>query len=288
MGSLIEKIKNDRFRSIIYLVTASLLWSTGGLLIKSIKWNAVAIAGMRSLIAALVMLAFIRKPNMKFNRFKLCGALAYTGTVALLVLATKLTTAATAILLQYTAPIYVALFSAWFLKERTTALDWLTIFLVFGGMFLFFVDEMAPGGMLGNIYAALSGVCFAVMVLLLRRQKDESPLESVFWGNVLTAVICLPFMFSSMPDLSSWINLVLLGAFQLGISYILYSLAIRHVSALEAILIPVIEPLLNPVWVFLALGEVPGPWAFVGGFIVLTAIVGRSVVIALKSKVPGL
>jgi len=253
-------------------------------LIKSVEWNAVAISGMRSMIAAAIMLAFIRKPNLKFNRFKIGGAFAYVGTVALFVMATKLTTAATAILLQYTAPIYVALLGAWFLKERTTVLDWLTIFFVFGGMFLFFIDEMSPGGMLGNIYAILSGFCFACMVLLLRRQKDESPLESVFWGNVLTAIIGLPFMFTSMPDTSSWIGLLLMGVFQLGISYILYSLAIKHVSALEAILIPVIEPLLNPVWVFLALGEFPGPWAFVGGIIVLFAIVGRSVIMALKTN----
>lgn len=284
MNSIITKMKNDRTRSIIFLVIASLLWSLGGLLIKSIKWNAVAIAGMRSLIAALLMLAVIKKPSLKFTWYKLGGAVAYVGTVALFVVANKLTTAATAILLQYTAPIYVALLGAWFLKERTTMLDWATIFLVFGGMILFFIDEMSTGGMLGNLYAILSGFCFACMVLFLRKQKNESPLESVFWGNVLTAIIGIPFMFSSMPDTRSWVGLMLLGVFQLGISYILYALAIKHVSALEAILIPVIEPLLNPVWVFLVLGELPGPWAFVGGFIVLSAIVGRSVIVTLKAN----
>ncbi len=284
MNSITDKMKNNRFRSIVFLVAASLLWSSGGLLIKSVHWNVMAISGMRSLIAALIMLAVIRKPNTRFNRYKLGGAFAYVGTVLLFVVANKLTTAATAILLQYTAPIYVALLGAWFLKERTTKLDWMAIFLVFGGMFLFFIDEMSPGGMLGNIYAILSGFCFACMVLLLRKQKDESPLESVFWGNVLTAIIGIPFMFSSMPDTGSWIALLLMGVFQLGISYILYAVAIKHVSALEAILIPVIEPLLNPVWVFLALGEAPGPWAFAGGIIVLTAIVGRSVLMALKAN----
>lgn len=284
MSTIIAKMKNDRFRSIIFLILASLLWSLGGLLIKSIKWNAVAIAGGRSFIAALLMLTIIRKPNMEFSRYKVGGAFAYVGTVALFVMANKLTTAATAILLQYTAPIYVALLGAWFLKERTTLLDWATIVLVFGGMFLFFVDEMSAGGFLGNIYAILSGFSFACMVLMLRKQKNESPLESVFWGNVLTAIIGLPFMFSSIPDTSSIIGLLLLGIFQLGISYILYAAAIKHVSALEAILIPVIEPLLNPVWVFLFLGEFPGPWAVVGGFIVLSAIVGRSVVMALKAS----
>ena len=284
MNSLASKLKNDRFRSILLLIAASLLWSTGGLLIKSVQWNSVAISGMRSLIAAALMLAVIKKPNMQFNRYKLGGAVAYVGTVLLFVMANKLTTAATAILLQYTAPIYVALLSAWFLKEKITKLDWAAIVMVFGGMFLFFIDKMSAGGLLGNFYAILSGFCFACMVLLLRKQKDESPLESVFWGNVLTALIGIPFMFSSMPDTKSWIALILMGVFQLGTAYILYALAIKHVAALDAILIPVIEPLLNPVWVFLVIGETPGPWAFVGGIIVLTGIVGRSVVMALKEK----
>lgn len=284
MNSIIAKMKNDRFRSIIFLILAALLWSLGGVLIKSIKLNAMAIAGSRSFTAAILMLTVIRKPSLKFNRYKIGGAFAYVGTVALFVMANKLTTAATAILLQYTAPIYVALLGAWFLKERTTLMDWVTIFLVFGGMILFFIDEMGAGGLLGNIYAILSGFSFACMVLLLRKQKDETPLESVFWGNVLTAIIGLPFMFGARPDASSWIALLLLGVFQLGLSYMLYALAIKYVSALEGILIPVIEPILNPVWVFLVLGEYPGPWAFVGGFVVLTAIVGRSVIMALKAN----
>ncbi len=284
MNYIAAKFKNDRWRSIVFLVAASLLWSTGGLLIKSVQWNPMAISGMRSLIAALIMLVVIRKPNTQFNRYKVGGAFAYVGTVLLFVIANKLTTAATAILLQYTAPIYVALLGAWFLKERTTRLDWIAIVMVFGGMFLFFIDEMSPGGMLGNIYAIISGFCFACMVLLLRKQKDGSPLESVFWGNVLTAIVGIPFMFSSMPDLRSWIALLLMGVFQLGTAYILYAMAIKHVTALEAILIPVIEPLLNPVWVFLVIGETPGPWAFVGGIIVLTAIVGRSVITALREN----
>lgn len=284
MNFIAAKLKDDRFRSVLFLVLAALLWSMGGLLIKLVNLNAVAIAGGRSFFAALLMLAIIRKPNMKFNKYKVCGAFSYAGTVILFVMANKLTNAATAILLQYTAPIYVALLGAWFLKERTTMLDWATILIVFGGMFLFFMDEMSPGGLLGNIYAILSGVFFAFVVLLLRKQKDESPVEMVFWGNVITAMIGLPFMYGTMPDISSLVGIFLLGTLQLGTAYILYALAIKHVTALEAILIPVIEPILNPIWVFLAFGELPGHWAFAGGFIVLVAIVGRSVIITMKSK----
>lgn len=284
MISIVNKLKNDRTRSITFMIIAAVMWSTGGLLIKSIKLNAIAIAGVRSLIAALLMLAVIKKPNMKFGRYKVGCAAAYAGTVILFVIANKLTAAATVILLQYTAPIYVALLSAWFLNERITKLDWAAIFIVLGGMVLFFIDKMSSGNLLGSIYAILSGICFAFLALLLRKQKDESPLESVFWGNVLTAIIGVPFMFGSAIDTSSMIGLLFLGTVQLGIPYILYISAIKHVSALEAVLLPVIEPLLNPVWVFLVLGEFPGPWAFVGGLIVLSAIVGRSVIITLKAN----
>lgn len=284
MNYLIERFKNDRIRSTIFLLFAALLWSLGGLLIKSIKWNAIAIAGTRSLIASFLILAVIKKPSLKFDRFKLGCTVSYACTVILFVFANKLTTAANAIILQYTAPIYVALLGAWLLNERTTMLDWAAIFLAIGGMVLFFFDDMSAGDLLGNILSILSGVFFAFVVLLLRKQKDESPLESVFWGNVLTAIIGLPFMFSSVPDASSCIGLLLMGTFQLGLSYMLYVSAIKHVSALEAILIPVIEPILSPLWVFLFLGEVPGYWAFLGSFIVLVAIIGRGVIIALKAK----
>ncbi|MGE5632120.1 MAG: DMT family transporter [Caulobacteraceae bacterium] len=284
MNSTVSQVKKDRFKSIALLALVAVLWSLGGLFIKLIQWNAVAIAGVRSVIASLVILAVIKKPNLKWDKFKFAGAVAYAGTVILFVIANKLTTAATAILLQYTAPVYVALFGAWFLKEKTSLLDWASIFLVLGGMVLFFIDKMSTGGLIGNICAILSGFSFACLVLLLRKQKDESPLESVFWGNVLTALIGLPFMFSSMPDLKGWGGLLILGIFQLGLAYILYTVAIKNVTALEAILIPVLEPILNPVWVFIFMGEMPGPWALVGGFIVLVSITGRTVIAELRTK----
>jgi drug/metabolite transporter (DMT)-like permease len=106
--------------------------------------------------------------------------------------------------------------------------------------------------------------------------------ESVLLGNILTALIGLPFMFQGTPSSSSWIGLILLGVFQLGLSYALYTTAVKHITALEAVLIPVVEPILNPVWVFLVIGEAPGRWAFLGGAIVLAAVTGRYVVSALR------
>lgn len=271
-------------RAILFLVLAAVLWSLGGILIKWVEWNPVAIAGMRSGIAALLILTILRRPKLNWSVPQIGGAIAYAGTVILFVMANKLTTAANAILLQYTAPIYVALFGAWFLKERTSWLDWATIFCVLGGMVLFFLDDVSGGGLLGNILAVCSGLCFAALVLFMRKQKDESPMESVFWGNILTALIGLPFMFGSMPSASSWVGLLFLGVFQLGLSYILYSIAIKQVRALEAILIPVIEPILNPIWVFLLIGETPGPWALVGGIIVIISVTSRCIISTFKNS----
>jgi drug/metabolite transporter (DMT)-like permease len=259
-------------RAVLFLVIAAVLWSLGGLLIKLVTWNPLAIAGTRSAIAALVMLAFRRKMHFNLSPAQLGGAFCYAATVILFVIANKWTTAANAILLQYTAPIYVALLSTWFLKERITRSDLVTIFAAIGGMVLFFLDDLSRGGFWGNIIAILSGIAFAGTALCLRKQKEGSPLESLFIGNIIAFLIGFPFMLQSPPGATGWIALLALGIFQLGFSYILYAEAIKHVSALEAILIPVIEPVLNPIWVFLLLREKPGTWAILGGVLVILSI----------------
>ena len=272
-----------RYKAIIFLLLSAFLWSSGGLLIKLVSWNPVAIAGLRGLIAMVVIIAYVRHPHFTWSFSQIGGAIAYAITVTLFVIATKLTTAANAILLQYTAPVYVAFLGAWFLGERARWFDWLTIFVVIGGMTLFFLDYLTPGNQLGNICAILSGVGFAFFVLFMCKQKNESPLETVLLGNFFTGLIGLPFMFESMPGALSWLGLLFLGVVQLGLSYVLYSEAIKHVTALEAILIPGIEPILNPIWVFLMLGERPGKWALVGGFVVLMSVTFRSL-IAVQRK----
>ncbi len=280
-GILVDESRGEQYKAIGFLIVTAILWSSGGLLIKWISWNPMAIAGMRSAVAALVLLVALRRPRLTWSSAQIGGAIAYTVTVILFVLANKLTTAANAILLQYTSPIYVALFGAWFLGERATWLDWTTILVVIGGMGLFFLDDLTTGGFWGNVCAISSGVTFACFVLFMRKQKNDSPLESVFLGNIFTALIGFPFMFQTMPNASSWVGLLLSGMLQLGLSHVLYSVAIKHVTALEAILISVIEPILNPLWVLLVLGEAPGPWAFLGGFVVLVSVTIRYVVTAL-------
>jgi drug/metabolite transporter (DMT)-like permease len=277
-SALMDESRGERVQAIGFLIATAILWSSAGLLIKMISWNPIAIAGMRSAIATLVLLVFLRRPHLTWSSAQIGGAVAFAATVILFVLANKLTTAANAILLQYTSPIFVALLGAWFLGERATRLDWTTIFVVIGGMTLFFLDDLTTGGLWGNVCAVASGVTFACFVLFMRKQKNDSPLESVFLGNILTALIGLPFMFQAMPSPSSWVGLVLSGVLQLGLSHVLYATAIKHVTALEAILIAVVEPILNPVWVLLVMGETPGPWALLGGFVVLASVTIRYVV----------
>jgi drug/metabolite transporter (DMT)-like permease len=274
----IKRTNSGHLKAVFFLVATAILWSSGGMLIKLVTWNPLAIAGGRSTVAAIVMLAAMGKPKMKLSLPLIGGALMYSVTVILFVASTKLTTAANAILLQYTAPIYIALFGAWFLKERATLADWITITFVLGGMVLFFLDDLSGGDLLGNILAILSGISFAFTFIFMRKQKDQSPLESVFWGNVISAVICTPFMITGgMPDTSSLLGLGLLGVFQLGVAYILYSSAIKHITAIEGVLITVIEPILNPIWVMLVVHEFPGRWAIVGGCVVVSAVIMRNV-----------
>lgn len=275
-----------RLKGIGLLAATAVLWSTSGIGIKWIAWNPMAIGGIRSGIAALVIWAVFRQYPLTYSRASLLGGAAYAATMLTFVVANKMTTAANVILLQYTCPVYVAILSAVFLKEKPNWLDWLTMAMVGGGMLLFFQEQMAPGGLGGNLLAIASGVCMAIMIVCLRFQKDGSPAGSVLLGNILTFLCGLPFVFDGGPGLAGWAVLTLLGVVQIGFSYVLYTIAIKYVTALEASIVTIIEPLLNPVWVFLIMGEKPGNWALIGGAVIILAITGRYVLPALKSAGP--
>jgi drug/metabolite transporter (DMT)-like permease len=273
-----DRSNRDRPRALILLLLAALFWSLGGTFVKWVHWHPMAIAGMRSAIAAVLIRAVFRKMSFSWNFNQVGGALAYAGTVISYVVANKMTAAANVILLQYTAPIHAALFGAWFLNERASRLDWAAISIALLGMALFFCDRLTAAGYWGNIVALGSGLSFGWLALFLRRQKSGSAIESVFLGNVLAALAGLPFMFRSVPGTTDWIVLVLLGVVQLGLPYILFALAIRHVTAVEALLVPMIEPVLNPLWAFLFLGEIPGRFALLGGLVILGSVIVRGLV----------
>lgn len=276
MGLRENELVDSKKKATIYLIISALLWSTGGVFAKLIDWNPIAIAGMRSAITALFIWVYIKKPKFNWSVIQICGAICYATTVIAFMVANKMTTGANAILLQYTAPIYVALFGTFFVKEKTTKVDWITIGAVVIGMIFFFIGDLDTENMWGNFWAVISGISFAGIAITLRMQKDASPLESILLGNIITAIVGIPFMFQAIPSPLSWVGLVLMGTIQLGLPYILYAKAIKSISALEATLIPVIEPILSPLWIFLIVGEVPGKWAIFGGIIVLFSVTARS------------
>jgi len=261
---------------VLYLLGAALCWSTGGLLIKLINLDPIGLAGARSAIAGVLIWVYSRKLRPTMTRELLLGAIAYAGTVILFVVATKTTTAANAILLQYTAPIWVALLSPWLLKESITGIDWLAVLVTFAGVGIFFLGELTVTATTGNLLAVASGIFFALCILTLRKGRNGSAIHMVLFGNVITALLCGPFLFGDSLHANDVLPLVLLGVGQLGLGYILFTKGIAHVSAMEGVLIPVLEPILNPVWVILFVGETPSAHAVVGGVIVLAAVTGRA------------
>jgi drug/metabolite transporter (DMT)-like permease len=274
---------SDRLRGILFVVGAAILWSTGGLLIKLITLDpgaspivrGMAIAGGRSVIAALAIWLYARPLSLRFTRGQILGAVTYAGTVICFVIATKMTTAANAILLQYTAPIYAALLSHRMLREPITRIDWGAIMLVLVGMGVFLMKDISGDGIGGDLFAIVSGIFFALCVVLLRRERHGSPMAIVLLGNVMTAVIGLPFMIGAPPGGTDLLLLVPLGALQLGLGYILFVRGVQQVSAIEGTLIPVMEPLLNPLWVALFYGERPSLPAVAGGIIVIATVTAR-------------
>ncbi len=265
------------------LVLCGLCWSTGGILIKLVDWHPLAIWCVRSAIAGATLWA-IRRPSLRaLSASEWGAAFALTLTTGLFIVANKLTTAANAILIQYSAPIWVALLGRWFLGERARGIDWLTIVLVLVGITLFFVDRLSFEHTLGNLVALAAGVAFAFSTMTLRRAATVSTdgrapdaLRPLLLGNLIGAAVGLPFaILHPGPDLAGWSALVALGVVQQAAAYLCYAWAIRHATALEAMLIPVIEPIVSPLWVALAFGERPSGWAVVGGAIVVGAVVMR-------------
>ena len=269
----------DHSKSVGLLLAAALGWSLAGVLFKFVQWPPLAVAGGRGLIAA-VFLLLVRAHTLRFtwSPLQLGTAVAYAGCTVLFAAANKLTTAANAILLQYTAPVWIALLGAWLLGERTTRADWLTIAAVLTGMGVFLYDGLRLHDLAGILVAIASGACFGAMIILTRKQKDGSPIESIILGNFLGFLVGLPAIWSAPPlSGSSLAALLVLGVVQLGIPYLFYALAIKHVTALEAVLLPVAEPILNPLWVMLVIGEKPSALALLGGAIVLGAVTWRAV-----------
>ena len=268
-----------RRRSAIgFLVLTGIIWSTGGFMIKLIPWPPLVIAGLRSGIAAIVIYLYDRPQKLPVGKYTLGGAVAYAVMVIFFVLANKLTTAGNTILIQYTAPVYIALFGYSFLGEKAGFKDWITILIILTGLLLFFLDELSGTSLWGNIAALFSGFGFAGLILFLRKQKHGRPIDSVLLGNLLTFSLCTPFIVQDVTfEADVWLKIIFLGIIQLGLAYILFTIAIKHVTALDAVIYPVVEPICNPIFAYIFLNETLGFFARIGGLLVLAGVIGRGV-----------
>lgn len=267
------------------MAATAFLWSIAGLFIKVIDWNPFAIAGMRSLIASVVILAYLQRPKLHFSFPQVAASVANAVTMLLFVAANKTTTAANAIILQYFAPVVTVFIGAKMLKERPRPEHFLALAVVAGGMVLMFSDKLSGGRLLGNVLATMSAITFSFYFVFMRMQKDGSPLESILLSHWLTAGICILISFAlPLPHvtLKSLGAIAVLGIVQIGLSAILFAVAIKRVSAIQANLIAVIEPVFNPVWVFLAIGEAPGIHALIGGGIIVLAVTITSIISARR------
>lgn len=276
---------NNPTKASLALVLCAALWSTAGLFIKAIAWNPLAIAGLRSLIGGLVILIYLRRPLFTFSFPQIAAAVANAVTMLLFVTANKLTTAANAILLQYSAPIFVAILGWAILKEKPRWEHWTGLVVILGGITVFFLDELSPGNLLGNLLATASGLSFGLYPIFLRMQKDGSPTESILLAHALTFLVSIPFLFSPPEKfgLSGLGALLFLGVLQIGISSLLFSYGIKRVSAIQAMLISGLEPMLNPLWVFLFIGERPTSKALIGGVMIVVAVTFSSIISTRRS-----
>jgi drug/metabolite transporter (DMT)-like permease len=269
------------------MAATAFLWSSAGLFIRLIDWNPFAIAGMRSLVSSFVILAWLRRPRFHWSFPQVGAAVASTVTMLLFVSANKTTSAANAILLQYVGPVFTAIIGVWILKERARLEHWVAFLFVGAGMILLFMDKLGGGRLLGNILAVLSGLVFSFYYIFMRLQKDDSPLESILLAHWLTAAIGLGVAFFLPRPVFNWQTvgaIAMLGIFQVGISAILFTAAIKRIPAVFANLIAVIEPVFNPLWVFLAMGETPGFHTIIGGAVIVIAVTGASVISARRTQ----
>ncbi len=254
---------------------AALFWSFGGVFSKLIPWSGLSIAAVRSLVAALTIGIYRRSFRFKLTPSTILASICILITTVLFMMANKLTTAANAIVLQYTSPLFIIILSLIIFKQKPKKRDIFAVIGVACGIGLFFFQQFRSGNYLGDLLALGSGLTFAG-VFFSNKLPGASPIDATFMGNLL-GIIFLPFLFfdphyALNPGWLPWVTIITMGIFQQGFGYIFFSKGITHTSATSSSIIATLEPILNPLWVFLIIGELPSPLAIVGGLIVLGTV----------------
>ena len=266
----------------ICMFMAAFFWSFGGLLIRFMPWHAMSIVGTRALFAALLFAIWRRSLKFRFTRGNVIAAICLALTTNLFVFANQLTTAAAAVLLQFTVPIWVIILELIFFGKKPRISSLVAVSVTILGMIIFFADHLGTGNMLGNILAIISGLTFAgVFVCNTRAEVDTE--QSVLMGFLINAIIGLPFIITgATADPVAWGAAVLLGVVQVGLAYVFFTKGIKLTSALLACLIVAIEPVLNPIWVALVFGEIPGPLSLAGGAVIILTIVTYNIWVEVR------
>ena len=271
------------------MVAAAVLWSTGGLFIKWTTVSGLELSFGRSLLAAVTVAIFTRHEGFGLNRVTAIASVLYAALLVLFVLATKQTTAANAIFLQYTAPVYLLILEPLIYKEKFRRRDLIVVIACVAGMSLFFVGKLRPQDVTGNLLALASGFCFACYFLLLRHSmaRAVNRASSVIYGNLLVVLVTAPVGIKALAGMTRHdaVSIVYLGVVQIGVAYTLFTVAMaRGVRSLDAGIVGYIEPVLNPIWVFLVLGEQPTKWALVGGAIIVAAVMVHTLLEAKRGR----
>ena len=263
------------------MVLCAVLWSIGGVFIKAVEMNAFVIAGGRSLFAALAVIVYMVLTKQKFilSRDTLVSGGLLSMVFICFVAANKYTTAANAIVLQYTAPIFVLIFTMIFLHKKPRHLDIAAVLLTLVGVVVFFLGSLEAGGMLGNALGVLAGMFMGGMFVAVGNTKGEEKMSGILLGHLFCAAIGLPFLAftENTVNAKGVFFLVLLGVVQLGIPYILYALATNRCSAISCVVISAIEPILNPIWVAIFNKEIPSALSMISGLFLIAVITVYSV-----------
>ncbi|HUP47611.1 MAG TPA: DMT family transporter [Thermoanaerobaculia bacterium] len=282
---------HPRRKGILLIVAAALLWSTGGIGIKAVEDPPLTVTFYRSLFAAIALFILFGPRVWARRRWRSTPAftaaiISYGACLTTFVVATKWTTAANAIFLQYAGVVWVLLLAPVVLREPMRAADAIAIAVAVTGMALFFAGRFEAQGMNGNLMALLSSAFFAVLILALRFENDAGE-SAITWGNLALAAALLPFVAADLRlSPKSLAILLFLGLFQLAAAYVLFVRGLKYVTATEASLTGMLEPVANPLWVFLFLGERPSVFAAAGALIVLAAIGWHSVVSTPATEMP--
>ena len=284
MSIILRKDQQQLAGQLAVLFTA-ILWSSSGLFVKLLEWHPIVIASLRSYVAVffLLIIRFIYPPPSGSKNAPLplwIGACSFSFTMLSFVIANRITTAANAIMLQYSAPIWAAFLAWWLIKEKPRLEHWGALVMVFSGMVLFFQDALGSGAIVGDLLGFASGVSFGLYSVLLRKIKDSNPQDIMLLGHAVTAFLGIPFIILYPPSLgiSSVTIILYMGIIQIGLTSILFVYGMKRVRAIQAMLIAAVEPILNPVWVVIFIGERPSLTALVGGAIIIATVIASSII----------